>query len=166
MTTPATPTSVTPSAPRGGGFIAFLLIAVPIALVTLAFAAKFGYVGMSPGARVGMIFALLLAMMLTGMPISIALGLTVLTYIFTLTTLPVEAIALTSDRAGLLLAGDVAAAIGILLREDLPIGAPRPESVEAIATAVGQRRDVRELIAFALSDDFFRLRQRIGMSSG
>ena len=94
MTTPATPTSVTPSAPRGGGFIAFLLIAVPIALVTLAFAAKFGYVGMPPGARVGMIFALLLAMMLTGMPISIALGLTVLTYIFTLTTLPVEAIAL------------------------------------------------------------------------
>ncbi len=94
MTTPATPTRVTPSAPRGGGFIAFLLIAVPIALVTLAFAAKFGYVGMSPGARVGMIFALLLAMMLTGMPISIALGLTVLTYIFTLTTLPVEAIAL------------------------------------------------------------------------
>ncbi|MEQ1612240.1 MAG: TRAP transporter large permease subunit, partial [Hyphomicrobiaceae bacterium] len=41
-----------------------------------------------------MIFALLLAMMLTGMPISIALGLTVLTYIFTLTTLPVEAVAL------------------------------------------------------------------------
>ncbi|MBS1148551.1 MAG: Tetratricopeptide repeat protein [Myxococcaceae bacterium] len=78
----------------------------------------------------------------------------------------VEALALSADRAGLLLAGDVTAAIGILLREDLPIGTPRPESAEAIAAAVGQRRDVRELIGFSLSDDFFRLRQRLGMSLG
>ncbi len=94
MTTPALPDSTAPAAPRGGGFIAFLLIAVPLAIVALAFAAKFGVINLSPGARVGTIFALLLAMMLTGMPISIALGLTVLTYIFTLTTLPVEAVAL------------------------------------------------------------------------
>ena len=94
MTAPAMPDSATPATPRGGGMIAFLLIAVPIGLVALAFAAKFGLIVMAPGARVGMIFALLLAMMLTGMPISIALGLTVLTYIFTLTSLPVEAVAL------------------------------------------------------------------------
>jgi C4-dicarboxylate transporter DctM subunit len=40
------------------------------------------------------IFSLLIALMLTGMPISIALGLTVLTFVFTLTTVPIEAVAL------------------------------------------------------------------------
>ncbi len=78
----------------------------------------------------------------------------------------VEALALSGDRAGLLLAGDVGAAITLLLREDLPVGTPRPESTEAIAAAVAQRRDVRELIGFSLSDDFFRLRQRLGISLG
>ena len=40
------------------------------------------------------IFTLLLALMLTGMPISISLGLTVLTFLFTMTTVPVAAVAL------------------------------------------------------------------------
>ncbi|MBN8744411.1 MAG: TRAP transporter large permease subunit [Thiomonas arsenitoxydans] len=40
------------------------------------------------------IFALLLALMLTGMPISIALGLTVLTFLFTMTDVPIQAVAL------------------------------------------------------------------------
>lgn len=41
-----------------------------------------------------MIFGGLLALMLTGMPISIALGLTVLTFLFVMTTVPIEAVAL------------------------------------------------------------------------
>lgn len=40
------------------------------------------------------IFGLLLALMLTGMPISISLGLTVLTFLFTMTHVPIEAVAL------------------------------------------------------------------------
>jgi C4-dicarboxylate transporter DctM subunit len=40
------------------------------------------------------IFALLIALMLTGMPISIALGLTVLTFLFTMTQVPLESVAL------------------------------------------------------------------------
>jgi len=40
------------------------------------------------------IFALLLALMLTGMPISISLGLTVLTFLFTMTDVPLESVAL------------------------------------------------------------------------
>jgi C4-dicarboxylate transporter, DctM subunit len=40
------------------------------------------------------IFTLLIVLMLTGMPISIALGLTVLTFLFFLTTVPIEAVAL------------------------------------------------------------------------
>ncbi len=40
------------------------------------------------------IFGLLAALMLTGMPISIALGLTVLTFLFTMTQVPLESVAL------------------------------------------------------------------------
>jgi C4-dicarboxylate transporter DctM subunit len=40
------------------------------------------------------IFGLLAALMLTGMPISIALGLTVLTFLYTLTQVPIDAVAL------------------------------------------------------------------------
>ncbi|MBV8037198.1 TRAP transporter large permease [Roseateles sp.] len=40
------------------------------------------------------IFSLLLALMLTGMPISISLGLTVLTFIVTMTQVPIESVAL------------------------------------------------------------------------
>jgi C4-dicarboxylate transporter DctM subunit len=40
------------------------------------------------------IFVLLIALMLTGMPVSIALGLTVLTFFFFLTEVPIEAVAL------------------------------------------------------------------------
>ena len=40
------------------------------------------------------IFTLLVALMLTGMPISISLGLTVLTFLFTLTDVPIESVAL------------------------------------------------------------------------
>ncbi|MDB5599780.1 MAG: dctM, partial [Xanthobacteraceae bacterium] len=40
------------------------------------------------------IFGLLIVLMLTGMPISIALGLTVLTFLYTLTSVPIEAVAL------------------------------------------------------------------------
>ncbi|MFZ0791248.1 MAG: TRAP transporter large permease subunit [Chromatiaceae bacterium] len=40
------------------------------------------------------IFGLLLGLMLTGMPVSIALGLTVLTFLFTMTQVPIESVAL------------------------------------------------------------------------
>jgi C4-dicarboxylate transporter DctM subunit len=41
-----------------------------------------------------LIFALLIVLMLTGMPVSISLGLTVLTYLFTMTSVPIESVAL------------------------------------------------------------------------
>src|SRR5512141_307902 len=40
------------------------------------------------------IFGLLIVLMLTGMPVSIALGLTVLTFLFTMTQVPLESVAL------------------------------------------------------------------------
>ena len=80
--------------PRSGAGLSLLLIVIPIGLVALCFAAKLGFVSLGEGARGTLIFALLLALMLTGMPISIALGLTVLTFLFTLTAVPIEAVAL------------------------------------------------------------------------
>jgi C4-dicarboxylate transporter DctM subunit len=41
-----------------------------------------------------LIFGLLIVLMLTGMPVSISLGLTVLTYLFTMTQVPIESVAL------------------------------------------------------------------------
>lgn len=51
-------------------------------------------IGLSSLGNVGVVFALLAGLMLTGMPISISLGLTVLTFLFFLTDVPTEAVAL------------------------------------------------------------------------
>jgi C4-dicarboxylate transporter DctM subunit len=78
----------------GNSATGMLLIAVPIVLLFACLTAKFGIVPITPGLRVAMIFALLVALMMTGMPISIALGLTVLTFLFTLTNVPMDSVAL------------------------------------------------------------------------
>ena len=46
------------------------------------------------GGNVAIVFCLLIALMLTGIPVSIALGLTVLMFLYLLTAVPVEAVAL------------------------------------------------------------------------
>ena len=61
--------------------------------VPLAILAVLGVLALA-GGKVAVIFCLLLALMLTGMPISIALGLTVLTFLFTMTQVPIESVAL------------------------------------------------------------------------
>src|ERR1700674_5145434 len=50
--------------------------------------------GIASLGNAGVIFAILVALMLTGMPISISLGLTVLVFIFTMTKVPIESIGL------------------------------------------------------------------------
>ena len=72
------------NAPRWPAFIPPVMIAIPVVL-------KLAGV---PIANAWIIFALLFGLMLTGMPISISLGLTVLTYLFTMTTVPIESVAL------------------------------------------------------------------------
>jgi C4-dicarboxylate transporter DctM subunit len=71
---------------RGSTIIAVLLIGLPIALTLLCVAARFDIVELSQSVRAGLLFVLLLALMATGMPISIALGLSVLTYLFILSS--------------------------------------------------------------------------------
>src|SRR6476469_110844 len=80
--------TLAPAAParnaRWPALIPILIIGLPVGLKLL---------GVSV-ANPWIIFALLIGLMLTGMPISISLGLTVLTYLFTMTTVPIESVAL------------------------------------------------------------------------
>jgi len=82
MTTLVPP--VPENAPRWPALIPPVLIAIPIALKLAGVAVASGWI----------IFTLLFGLMLTGMPISISLGLTVLTYLFTMTTVPIQSVAL------------------------------------------------------------------------
>src|SRR5512133_3037819 len=59
------------------------IIAIIVSLVVIA---SFG--------NAGIVFALLIGLMLTGMPISISLGLTVLTFLFFMSHVPIESVAL------------------------------------------------------------------------
>jgi C4-dicarboxylate transporter DctM subunit len=79
---------------RTGAGLSIALVLAPIVLAGFCLLAKFGLLNLGPGLRTTIIFLLLVALMLTGMPVSIALGLTVLTFLFTLTEVPVEAVAL------------------------------------------------------------------------
>ena len=68
-----------------------LFAALPLAMVALPM------LGFAAGLHVPtplIIFLLLFGLMLTGMPVSISLGLTVLVYLFTMTTVPLESVAL------------------------------------------------------------------------
>src|SRR6266576_50231 len=73
--------------PTGGRWPALL----PIAIIAIPFALRFAGVDI---ANAWIIFSLLIGLMLTGMPISISLGLTVLSFMFTLTDVRTESVAL------------------------------------------------------------------------
>jgi hypothetical protein len=69
----------------------------------------------------------------------------------------------TADRAGLLLCGDVTAALQLVLRDGAP-PLPRPESAADVREAVRTRPDLQDLLRFAASEEHFRLRQRLRMA--
>ena len=72
--------------PQPGMLIAMLMIALPVVLALICLAARLDIITLSQSVRAALLFALLLALMATGMPISIALGLSVLTYLFILSS--------------------------------------------------------------------------------
>src|SRR5215470_2965438 len=82
MTTVSAPTAMSP-ATRAFALLPILLLAtLPLAYAGVAL----------PSSLV--LFCVLIGLMLTGTPISIALGLTVLTFVFTMTKVPIESVAL------------------------------------------------------------------------
>jgi C4-dicarboxylate transporter DctM subunit len=90
----ANPAPANPAPKQVSLTAAYFFIGIPIVLIAICLAAKFGLLPLAAGPRVALIFTLLVALMLTGMPISIALGLTVLIFLFTLTEVPLDAVAL------------------------------------------------------------------------
>jgi C4-dicarboxylate transporter DctM subunit len=74
--------------------LGLILIMTPILILMVCLGQKAGIIVMPQALRAATIFALLIALMLTGIPVSIALGLTVLTFLFTLTAVPIEAVSM------------------------------------------------------------------------
>ena len=69
--------------------------------------------------------------------------------------LVLQGLAYSEDRAGLLLSGDVASGLSLMVRESTGPSAGNGSEI---------RPDLRELMQFAISDDFFRLRADLGLS--
>ena len=74
--------------------LGLILILAPLLIVAICVAHATGLIVLPQGMRAVIMFVLLIALMLTGMPVSISLGLTVLTFMFTLTDVRTESVAL------------------------------------------------------------------------
>jgi C4-dicarboxylate transporter DctM subunit len=79
---------------EGRGILGWIIILLPILIVAVCFAHAAHVFTLPQGLRVAVVFALLLSLMLSGMPVSISLGLTVLSFMFTLTDVRTESVAL------------------------------------------------------------------------
>ncbi|GEL68834.1 tetratricopeptide repeat protein [Myxococcus virescens] len=74
-----------------------------------------------------------------------------------------EALDYSADRAGLLMCGDVAVGLGMVLREDPNFAGARLDTPEPMIQAVREGERLRTILAWTFTDDFFRLRQRLGL---
>jgi len=90
-----TATTLRPPVPfNRGARSAFVMIAAPLVLLAVCLLSKYGVIEV-PGSLRGVIIAgLLISLFITGMPISIALGLSVLTFMFTMTSVPIVTVSL------------------------------------------------------------------------
>jgi C4-dicarboxylate transporter DctM subunit len=86
--------AATKAAARKVSPLGVILILAPILIFAICLAEKSGVIVLPHWMRAATVFALLIALMLTGIPVSIALGLTVMTFLFTLTTVPIEAVSM------------------------------------------------------------------------
>ena len=86
--------AATKAAARKLSPLGFILILAPILIFAICIAGKAELFILPQALRAATIFALLISLMLTGVPVSIALGLTVMTFLFTLTAVPIEAVSM------------------------------------------------------------------------
>lgn len=80
--------------PDRGRVSAIMMVAAPLVLVGVCLLSKFGIILVPSGMRGVLIAALLISLFITGMPISIALGLSVLAFMFTMTDVPIVTVSL------------------------------------------------------------------------
>jgi C4-dicarboxylate transporter DctM subunit len=81
-------------APGRGAVLSWVVLLLPFALLGVGLLAKYGVLHAGGGLRAAVVFGLLVSLMLTGMPISIALGLTVLSFLFILSDVPLDSVAM------------------------------------------------------------------------
>jgi C4-dicarboxylate transporter DctM subunit len=74
--------------------LTLILILLPVLILGVSLAHKTGIIDMPQPVRAIMLFVLLISFMITGMPISIALGLTVLAFMFVLTDVPIQSVSM------------------------------------------------------------------------
>ena len=79
---------------EGTSPLGLILVLSPLLILAICTMHATGLIVLPQGARAAILFIMLIALMLTGMPVSIALGLTVLTFLFTLTDVRTESVAL------------------------------------------------------------------------
>src|SRR5690242_1431212 len=86
--------AATRAASRKVSPLGVILILAPVLIFAMCLAEKAGVLVLPQGVRAATVFGLLISLMLTGIPVSIALGLTVMTFLFTLTAVPIEAVSM------------------------------------------------------------------------
>lgn len=79
---------------KGGARMSWVLVVMPFVFFALGMMARHGWFPAGGGIRTSLVFGLLVSLMLTGMPISISLGLTVLSFIYTLSDVPLDSVAM------------------------------------------------------------------------
>jgi hypothetical protein len=75
-----------------------------------------------------------------------------------------EGLAFSADRAGVLMCGDVSVGLTMVLREDPHFATARLDNSEPLVQALRERADLQQILTYVLSDDFLRLRQRVGLA--
>ncbi|WNG46847.1 tetratricopeptide repeat protein [Archangium minus] len=75
-----------------------------------------------------------------------------------------EGLSYSADRAGMLMCGDVSVGLTMVLREDPNFATARVDQAEPLLQAVRERTDIQQVLAYILTDDFLRLRQRLGLA--
>ncbi len=83
-----------PMHPNKGRLFGLLMIALPLIFLSICILSYEDVLVVPPGMRGVIIAGLLISLFITGMPISIALGLSVLTFMFTMTSVPIVAVSL------------------------------------------------------------------------
>ena len=69
----------------------------------------------------------------------------------------------TGNRAGLLMCGDLATAARLVVQASLP-NAPAQVTPEYLREQAGKEGPLKELLKYAISDEYFALRESIGTS--
>ncbi|PTL76885.1 tetratricopeptide repeat protein [Vitiosangium sp. GDMCC 1.1324] len=75
-----------------------------------------------------------------------------------------EGLSYSADRAGMLMCGDVSVGLTMVLREDPNFATARVDQAEPLIQALRERADLQQVLSYILTDDFMRLRQRLGLS--